>query len=162
MASRHASSRAAPIPFPREFVSTPVGPKKFRQVASWQAKPSKLFAWIATKQDTGWRAKATSASLAQASLKLLRTQSTTLCFSGGKAQRIDIPAAARRLKVWLESGSPYNFTSISTAMNSDQSLRAAMAKRTPPVVRVDPAIIAREHRTTFRLSSPATGLAFGE
>src|SRR6185437_4554258 len=124
--------------------------------------PSKLFAWIATKQDTGWRAKATSASLAQASLKLLRTQSTTLCFSGGKAQRIDIPAAARRLKVWLESGSSYNFTSISTAMNSDQSLRAAMAKRTPPVVRVDPAIIAREHRTTFRLSSPATGLAFGE
>src|SRR3954454_5241494 len=122
MSSRQANSSAVPIPHPRAPASTPVGPKKLEHVASWQAKPSRLFPWIATKQETGLRANATSASLAHASLNVLRTQSSTLCFSGGKARRTETPAADTRLKASCEADKSYSFTSISIRLNSLQRM----------------------------------------
>jgi hypothetical protein len=54
MASRQLNSSALPIPLFLSFGSTPVGPKKLRQVASWQAKPKMVFCLTAMKQDTGF------------------------------------------------------------------------------------------------------------
>src|SRR6516164_4554819 len=55
MSSRQASNRAVPTPFFLAFGSTPVGPKKLRHVASWQANPMILLSWVAMKHETGWR-----------------------------------------------------------------------------------------------------------
>ena len=87
MSSRQASSSAVPTPPFLAFGSTPVGPKKLRQVTSWQAKPMIRPSLTAMKQETGSRLNATSASLAQYSEKLSRTQAITLCFSGANARR---------------------------------------------------------------------------
>ena len=65
MASRQLNSSALPIPCFLSFESTPVGPKKLGQVASWQANPRMLFCLMAMKQEMGCRENATSTSLAQ-------------------------------------------------------------------------------------------------
>src|SRR5215813_14957124 len=87
MASRQANSRPVPTPVFLAWGSTPVGPKKLRHVASWQANPTILPSLTAMKHEMGWRAKAISVSLAQPAVKFSRTHAATLCFSGARARR---------------------------------------------------------------------------
>ena len=87
-----ASSSAWPMPAPRAASSTPVGPKKPRAIASWQAKPTSLPFLVARKQECGWREKATAVSLDQPALNFSRTQLVTSSSSGASARRTVTPA----------------------------------------------------------------------
>ena len=91
-----------PIPFFLTSSSTPLGQKKLRNVASWQANPTTLPSLTAMKQEMGWRPKAISVSLAQPSAKFSRTHAAILCFSAAKARRMWIPCSPSRSKTAQE------------------------------------------------------------
>ncbi len=112
------------MPLLRYSGATPIGPKRPRQVASKAAKPMSFFSRVAIHAVGGKPDMLTSISLAHASWKCSRTQSTTRCFSGPSGFRTITPIFSISARNEKSVGMLYNFTSMSDMVQASFTLRA--------------------------------------